>query len=84
MNSKKALKEARKRWGKNAFVEKSKCLSREDWIRCNPGSRPEVWERFFGNYRCVVGVVEYGILRIIKADGLSFEECFEKSAGVAA
>lgn len=75
-----ALKKARELWGPGAMVYKKMCCSREDFIKRNPHSKPDFWERFFGKMRFVVGCEMWpGFGMEIKGDGLSWDEAFAKA-----
>lgn len=80
MTDKQALKEARVLWGSSGAISKSKCISREEYLRLNPGSKMiGYWEKFFGKMRYTVGALLFGIAFEIKGDGLSWEEAFEEA-----
>jgi len=79
MTDKKALIEARKRFGKTALIKKSKTPSMERLKKLNPNSPNWLkrYERYAGKNRYVVGLVIYGFAFEVRGEGLSWEEAFK-------
>lgn len=78
MTNKQALLKARRLFGTDAFVEVGGICDKAAFIKRNPGSSTKHWDRFWGKRRYVVGVIKYGCLAEIKADGVSWEDAFNR------